>query len=357
MKIAIFTDTYLPTVNGVSYAVKSWKEEMESRGHEVDIVCPAPGDSDEDITFRSFEVPLYEGYYAGYIPPLRKDFSDYDVFYLNSFFMIGYYGYRKAKKNDITLVSIVHTPIEEYLDYVTSWKPGKILLKKVYNYWESRILSASSTGVALSDYMEEHIHSLTDECNIVRLSNGVNTEFFRPVETSDFREKYSITGEKIIGFTGRLSSEKRVEELVKFAERFEGEVIIGGDGPCREECERLVEKGNVRFLGFLDREDLPAFYSSIDAFIFPSRAENDPLTVLEANACGTPVIGADAAGLKDSISEGENGYLYSPGDLNDLGEKLEKAYSEIENISDSSLEFARRKSIASTVDDLLELAE
>lgn len=357
MKIAIFTDTYLPTVNGVSYAVKSWKDEMESRGHEVDVVCPAPGDSKEDITFRSFEVPMYEGYYAGYLPPLRKDFSEYDVFYLNSFFMIGYYGYRKALKNNIPLVSIVHTPIEEYMDYVTSWEPGKNFLGKIYNHWESKILSASTTGVALSDYMENHIKNLTDECEVVRLSNGVNTDFFRPKETQEFREKHGINGEKVIGFTGRLSSEKRVDELVRFAENFNGEVIIGGDGPCREKCEELVEKGNVRFLGFLDREELPAFYSCIDCFVFPSRAENDPLTVLEANACGTPVIGADAAGLKDSISEGVNGYLYRPGDLEDLDEKLQKAYRSLGEISESSLEYARKKSISSTVDDLLELTD
>lgn len=357
MKIAIFTDTYLPTVNGVSYAVNSWKEEMERRGHEVEVVCPAPGNSPEDITFKSLQIPFYEGYYAGFFPPLQNDFSDYDIIYINSFFTIGSYGYRKARKNNIKIISIVHTPIEEYIEYLTSFKPLKHLIKGVYHKWEGRILSNSNARVALSGYMEEHIREVTDGCNVKRLSNGVNTEFFEPKDSVNFKEKFSISSDKIIGFTGRLSSEKRVDELIKVAKKFEGEVIIGGDGPYRDKYEEMVESDNVRFLGFLDREDLPGFYSSLDAFVFPSRAENDPLTVLEANACGTPVIGADAAGMTDSIKNGENGYLYGPGNIESLEKKLDKVYQNLDNFSDSTVSFAGEKSISSTVDDLLELAE
>lgn len=356
MKIAIFTDTYLPTVNGVSYAVKSWKEELESRGHEVDVVCPSPGEGSEEITFRSFEIPFYDGYYAGYIPP-RRDFSNYDVFYINSFFTVGSYGYRKAVKNDVKIVSIVHTPIEEYIDYLTSFKPLKYLIKTLYHKWEGRILSNSHAAVALSEYMENHINELTDSCKVKRLSNGVNTEFFEPKNEEQFKKKFNIKSEKIIGFTGRLSSEKRVDELIKFAKRFDGEIIIGGDGPYRERYEEMVDSENIKFLGFLDREDLPGFYSSLDAFIFPSRAENDPLTVLEANACGTPVIGANAAGMTDSIIEEENGYLYEPGDIDSLEKKLEKAYQNLGYLSESTVSFANKKSISNTVDDLIELVE
>lgn len=352
MKIAIFTDTYIPTINGVSYAVESWKEEMERRGHEVTVVCPAPGGSESNATFKSFEIPFYEGYYAGYYPP-HHDFSDYDVVHVNSFFTIGYYGYRMAKKNNLKVVSTVHTPIDEYIDYVTQIDTLQKILSGIYNRWEAYLLKRADVKIALSDYMEERIEKVT-EAQAKRLTNGVDTDLFQPRDFEDFRRKHDIESEKVIGYTGRLSSEKRVEELIEFSEEFEGEVIIGGDGPQRDRYEQLADSKNVTFLGFLEREELPKFYSLLDIFVFPSRVENDPLTVLEANACGTPVVGANAAGLKDSVKDNLNGYLYSPGDIDDLGEKIEKSYRNLESLKKGSIEEAEKNSISRTVDKLLQ---
>ncbi|MFB6241429.1 MAG: glycosyltransferase [Candidatus Nanosalina sp.] len=354
MKIAIFTDTYLPTINGVSYAIESWKDELEKRGHEVTVVCPDADGAPSEATFKSIEIPFYEGYYAGFYPPTDHDFSDYDAVHVNSFFTVGYYGYRVAKKNNLKIISTVHTPIDEYLDYVTQLKPVQKLISRVYNRWEARLLKKADVRIALSEYMKNRIEEVTGEKDARRLTNGVNTNFFRPKDTTKFREKHGIEGKKIIGYAGRLSSEKRVQELIEFAEKFEGKVLIGGDGPYREKLESQVETDNVRFLGFIDREELPAFYSILDIMVFPSRVENDPLTVLEANACGTPVVGADAAGLKDSIEEGKNGYLFDPRNMEDLENSVEKSYSNLQDLNQSSIKKAEENSISNTVDKLLE---
>lgn len=354
MKIALFTDTYLPTVNGVSYAVESWKEELERRGHSVTVFCPAPGRDDSDATFKSFEIPFYDGYHAAYYPP-ENDISDFDAIHINSFFLVGYWGYRAARKHNLKLVSVVHTPIKEYLNYVTGSKTLQRIIGRLYQVWESRMLKRSDTCIALSDHMESHIEEMTGRDDVERLTNGVNTRFFHPQKTDSFRERYDVKSQKVIGYTGRLSSEKRVGELIEFAEQFEGEVLIGGDGPQRDKLEQKVESENVKFLGFLDREELPEFYSVIDLFVFPSRVENDPLTVLESTACGTPVIGADAAGLKDSIQEGKNGYLYEPGDIGDLADKIGKGYGNLPELSKGALRHSKKNSIAKTVDRLIEL--
>jgi len=352
MKIAIFTDTYLPTINGISYATKNWKEELERRGHEVDIVCPEAKECPSNKTFKSFEIPFYKNYYAGYYPP-GEDFSDYDIIHLNSFFTVGFYGYLVAKRNDIRLVSVVHTPIEEYTEYVTSIKPIQNILGSAYKRFESFILKRSDVRIGLSDYMEERIESITGKDDIKRLNNGVNTKFFKPVEDKAFRGKHGIESEKIVGYLGRLSSEKRVDELIRFGEKYEMNVLIGGDGPHKDKLESMSSSDKTRFLGFVERDEIPSFYSVIDLMIFPSTVENDPLTVLEANACGTPVIGAEAAGLKDSIKEGINGYLYDPENLEDLKEKVEEAFDELPKLSKSSIEEAESNSISKTVDDLL----
>lgn len=354
MKIAIFTDTYLPTVNGVSYAIESWKEELEREGHEVDIFCPKAG-KDGEYRCKSVPIPFYEGYHTAISPPFKHDFSDYDAVQINSFFLLGYYGYRVAQKNDIPLMSVVHTPITEYMDYVTNLGSLQNILSLSYEKWEGRILEGSNIRVALSDYMETHIKDATEGKDVERLTNGVNTLFFSPHKTAEFRERYDLESKRVIGYTGRLSSEKRVEELIKFGEEFDGEILIGGDGPERENYENLAETDNIKFLGFMDREELPEFYSTVDIFVFPSRVENDPLTVLESNACGTPVVGADAAGLKNAIDEGKNGYRYDPGNLEDMNKKIEEAYSNLESLHRGSLRCAGKRSVRKTAERFIEL--
>lgn len=354
MKIAIFTDTYLPTINGVSYATQGWKKELEQRGHEVTVICPNADDCPSDVTFKSVEIPFYENYYMGLYPPRDHDFSDYDAVHLNSFFTVGYYGYRVAAKNDIKIISSVHTPIEEYTNYLTSFKPLQKAFNWMYGHWESYLLNKSDVMVALSDYMKNRIESETSGGEARQLSNGVDTNFFQPKDTEKFKREYNIEDKKVIGYSGRLSSEKRIDELIEFAENFNGEVLIGGDGPYREEYEKLAKADNIQFLGFLEREKLPIFYSALDLFIFPSRVENDPLTVLEANACGTPVIGADAAGLQDSVKTGKNGFLYKPGSIKSLKQEVEKGYSNLESLEKGSTELSHERSITKTVDKLIE---
>ena len=354
MRIAIFTDTYLPTVNGVSYAVESWKNELERNGHKVDVFCPE-ADEDGDCRCRSVRIPFYEGYHTAIAPPLSHDFSKYDAVQINSFFMLGYYGYRVAQKHDIPLMSVVHTPISEYMDYVTEIGPLNNLLSGIYKEWEGRILEKSDIRLALSDYMEEHIKRVTNGKDVERLTNGVNTVFFSPEKTDNFRKRYDITSDKVIGYTGRLSSEKRVDELIEFGNNFEGEILIGGNGPEKEKYEGLAETDNISFLGFMDRDELPEFYSTVDIFVFPSRVENDPLTVLESNACGTPVVGADAAGLKNSIKNGRNGYRYEPGNLEDMKKKIEKRYQNMKTLNKGSLECASERSVRKTAERFVKL--
>lgn len=351
VKVALFTDTYLPTINGITYAVQGWKRELESRGHEATVFCPSPGGEDTNVTFPAVNFPFYEGFRAAIWPPWRHDMSQYDAVHINSFFLVGYWGYRAARRHDLPLVSMVHTPIHEYLDYVTSVGALQRLGARLYRRWEARLLARSDVRVAPSAFMQDYVEEVAGDCRL--LTNGVDTEFFQPTDADAFRERHGIHADRIVGYTGRLGSEKRVEELVEFAERFDGEVVVGGDGPYREEYEEIAGD-NVRFLGFVPREELPAFYSLLDLFVIPSRVENDPLTVLEANACGTPVVGADAAGLTDSVVEGENGLRYEPGSIDDLARAVEEGYDDLAALSEGAVASAEEQSISRTVDRLIE---
>jgi len=88
-----------------------------------------------------------------------------------------------------------------------------------------------------------------------------------------------------------------------------------------------------------------AFYTCLDVFVFPSQAETQGLVALEAMACGTPVVGADALALKDTIQEGMNGYLYECGNRKDLLDKIKKAYNNRDKLSKSSKEYVQEHSV------------
>jgi len=108
-------------------------------------------------------------------------------------------------------------------------------------------------------------------------------------------------------------------------------------------------------LGFFPREDLIGFYSLIDLFIMPSTAETEGLVVLEANACGTPAVGANAMALKSTIKNGVNGYHYEPGNIEDLDKGVKKSYKDIKKLQKTSKEWIAERSVAKTAKKLVKI--
>jgi glycosyltransferase involved in cell wall biosynthesis len=355
MKIALFTETYLPNIDGVGYTLKNWKEQLEERGHEVTIICPSPLGSADEVQMPSFEAPIYQGYHAALPFPVDHDFSDYDIIHINGPFGAGLYGSYLAKKHDIPLIATMHTPGEEYLEYVSKIQPIMKLGSKIYKGHESYVMNqcdvCTTPTAAFRDELQDQV-----DLNLRVLSNGVDTEFFHPQDADAFRERYDITADKVIGYTGRLGREKHLEDLISIADDFDGEIIIGGEGPMKPEYEAMAANmDNVTFLGFLDRDELPEFYNTIDIFIFPSCAETEGIVALEANACGTPVVGADAKGLRSTIKNGINGLRYEPGNADDLMNSINKTYDDMDRLKEGSLEHAADKSMSATIERLLAL--
>ena len=131
-------------------------------------------------------------------------------------------------------------------------------------------------------------------------------------------------------------------------------VVFGGDGPARGDLMARAEglDADVRFLGFLDREELPAFYSALDAFLFPSPVETQGLVALEANACGTPVVGVDSGALAETVDEGETGYRFPRDDPAAFRDAIRRTLSERETLSAACLERRDATSVEHAVDRL-----
>lgn len=361
--VAAFTDTYLPTVNGVTYTVKTWSDRWEARGGRMDIVYPGSPDHDPDdgeYPVGSLPLPFYSGFRVG-TPRIPDDIVDPDVVHAHTPFSLGLAALRLARDRDVPLVATYHTPTAEYTNYFTDYEPLREGLASVSQRYERWFLNRADAVIVPSETTGTH---LTDELEIdvqpTVVSNGVDVERFRPVDTHEFCKRYELQGEgTLVGYTGRHGHEKSLPDILTACEKLDRAVtvVFGGDGPARERLEREVRERDLdaRFLGFLDRDELAAFYTTLDAFLFPSPVETQGLVALESFACGTPVVAVDSGALSDTVEEGVTGYHYQKGDIDGFTAAIERTLDEREALREGCLDRREQFSVESSVDRLAEL--
>ncbi|WP_436348788.1 glycosyltransferase [Natronorubrum sp. FCH18a] len=310
MKIGFFTDSYFPEIDGVTYTIKLWREELERDGHEVYVVYP-DGDydpGDREIPVKSVSNPFYPGYR---IPLFRRPSTlpELDVVHCHGPAPVGILGRYYARTHNLPAVYTHHTPLEEYFHQNVKFESIAHALGKLYMPLENAFLRSFDTVTASTERIDRDVEH-------VPLPVGINMEFFQPTGKGWYPDR------TVIGYSGRLSMEKNVGEILRVAERLpEYDFVIVGDGPYRNRLKRDAPD-NVAIRGFLPREELPIFYSSIDAFVTASTADTLGLSTLEANACGTPVAATDAPPFDRTINT-ENGERFEYGDLEAMVDAVE----------------------------------
>jgi glycosyltransferase involved in cell wall biosynthesis len=358
--VAAFTDTYLPTINGVTYTVKSWRECWEKRGHEMDIVYPAASEYHSgagEYPVRSVPFPFYEGFRIG-VPRVPEEVTDADLVHSHTPFCVGVSGLRLSRAHDVPLVASYHTPTTEYAEYISVNGAIKRTVRRCAASYERWFLDQADLVVAPSERTRRHVlEEVGVDTRVEVVPNGVDIDRFKSVDTAAFRERYDLGDGPLVGYTGRHGYEKCLPDIIAAADGMDATVVFGGDGPAREDLEARASRADVdvRFLGFLDREELPAFYSTLDVFAFPSPVETQGLVALEANACGTPVVGVDSGALSDTIEDGVTGYHYPQGDIAAFGAGIERALDERDRLSQSCLDQREQLSVEHSVDRLEEL--
>jgi glycosyltransferase involved in cell wall biosynthesis len=357
--VVAFTDTYLPTVNGVTYTIKTWRERWERRGGRMDVVFPRTADHDPDpgeYPVRSVAFPFYDGFrVAAPRVPRRVRRGDVDVVHSHTPFSLGLAGLRLASRRELPFVASYHTPTAEYADYLTSNPRLERGIESMSTRYERWFLSRADAVIVPSAETRDRLTALGVDADVTVVQNGVDVDRFAPVDPTAFRARHGLRGETLVGYTGRHGFEKRLPDIVRAADGLDDVTLVfGGDGPARESVKRLADERDVdaRFFGFLPREELPAFYSALDAFAFPSPVETQGLVALEAIACGTPVVGVREGALRDTIDDGVTGYHYEPGDIDGFRAGIRRALDEYESLRENCL--ARRDpiSVERAVDDL-----
>jgi glycosyltransferase involved in cell wall biosynthesis len=349
-RVAAFTDTYLPTVNGVTYTVRTWRDRWERRGGRMDVVYP-DGDHDpatSEHPVRSVAFPFYDGFRVG-VPAVPEAIRRVDLVHSHTPFGVGLGGLRLARRLDAPLVASYHTPSGEYAEYLSVNGTVERAVRRGATAYERWFLDRAAVVVVPSPETGRHVReSVGVDTAVEVVQNGVDTDVFRPVDGTPFRRRHGLPDGPLVGYTGRHGYEKHLHLLLDAVDGMERAptVVFGGDGPAREDLERSAADvdADVRFLGFLPREELPAFYSALDAFAFPSPVETQGLVALEANACGTPVAGVDASALSDTVVDGENGYTAPAGDVEGFRAAIARTLDDRERLRERCL--ARREEVS-----------
>jgi len=238
--------------------------------------------------------------------------------------VLGLGGIWLAKTKGYPLVASYHTHLPKYLEHYGLGMLEPVLwelLKAAHNQAQLNLCTSTAMVAELSEKGIQHT---------ALWQRGVDTELFRPALRSDAMRQRLLNGRSDTGqlllYIGRLSAEKQIERIRPVLDALpEARLALVGDGPHRQQLERLFEGTATTFVGYLAGEELASAYASGDAFLFPSSTETLGLVLLEAMAAGCPVVGANRGGIPDIVNDGENGCLYDPdqpGSLVDAVQRL-----------------------------------
>ncbi len=326
MKIAFFTETFLPKVDGIVTRLTKTIEYLVKNGDDVIVFCPEGSPNSykgaKIVGVAAVPLPLYPelklGLPGATVSEALEAFQP-DLIHVVNPAVLGLGGIWLAKTNNIPLIASYHTHLPKYLEHY-----GMGMLEPLL--WE--LLKAAHNQALLNLCTSTAMVNELESKGIRRTAlwqRGVDTNSFKPeYRNQTMRKKllgdYPDTGSLLI-YVGRLSAEKQIERIKPVLEKIpEASLALVGDGPYRNQLEKIFENTKTNFIGYLAGEELASAYASGDIFLFPSSTETLGLVLLEAMAAGCPVIGANKGGIPDIINDGINGCLYDP-DEEDNGEE------------------------------------
>ncbi len=335
MRIAVFSDTVFPQINGVSRVLAKYLEYMDDKNIEYMLFVPekkSANDKDNIIHLGGRKFFLYPEIKLA-LPRYSKisaylDAFQPDMIHLLTPFSLGLAGLRYARARIIPLVSSYHTNFDQYLDYYGMpflLKPTHKYLQWFHSFSQINFCPSRATLAELSDLGIK---------NLEVCPNGVDLEEFSPAYRNS-ATRQSLLGENekpILLYVGRIAPEKNLEVLIKAVSILNDreapfKLVLVGDGPSRQKWEN-INIDNVAFLGYKSGRALQEIYASADLFVFPSTTETFGNVILEAMASGLPVVAARAGGVQDNLIDMYNGLSFQPGDPYDMAQAIHQLLSE-----------------------------
>lgn len=319
MRIALFTETFLPKIDGIVTRLRHTVEHLQRNGDKVLIFSPDYGLREykgaKIYGVEGFPLPMYpELKMAVPRPSIGRELEEFqpDIVHVVNPAILGLGGIYYAKAMKIPLVASYHTHLPQYLQhYGLGMLEGFLweLLKAAHNQAQLNLC----TSMAMVEELRNHGIERVD-----LWQRGVDTETFHPdLANLEMRSRLSQghPDKPLLLYVGRLGAEKEIDRIKPVLEAIpDARLALVGDGPHREALEKHFAGTPTNFVGYLKGKELGSAYACADAFIFPSRTETLGLVLLEAMAAGCPVVAARSGGIPDIVTDGVNGYLFDPTD-------------------------------------------
>lgn len=374
MKIAMFTDSYYPAVDGVVTSLSTVSRELERIGHEVFIFAPEPsnGEKVQDITkggtffFRSFRFRHYPQYRSAFLPSNENRILKrlgVDIIHTHGMTFMGLKGLSAGRHFGVPVATTYHTIMHEAADYYNPLPlPSNFMVNFAVRWARFFLNRLDAVVVPTRPILEELVRLAPRMPYTAVIPTGVDTNRFRPTKGAGWvREKYGLDGSPLLLYVGRVAHEKNIESIIRNMPHISdrsAKLMIVGDGPARKHLEREVHSLNlenrVLFTGFIPDSMLVDYYSVADVFISASKFETQGLSMLEAMSCGKPVVSINYRAVTDFIVDGENGFLYDEFS-NNMPEMIDRALSSDTPIRKNARRTAERYSKEKTAKSLSDL--
>lgn len=329
LRVAMFTNNYLPFIGGVSLSIDRLCQGLVRQGSVVKVFAPtysqSPAVKDDETVFRCPSLlharwaffPIVN-IFSRKIEVAFKQFGC-DLVHVHHPFWLGKRGMRLAGKSDIPVILTYHTRLERYTHYFPF--PGTVLKNLVAHFLIKRFANHCDAIITPTLSTEEYLRNLGVSALIETIPTGINLEDYAQwsqPQVQALRSQYTASGERLLLCVSRMAKEKNLDFLlaglakVKARTQTPFKCLLVGDGPERERLEKkVVEMGmqeQIMFAGSVSPQGVAGCYLAADLFVFASTSETQGMVLLEAMAGGCPVVAVRASGVYDVVKDDYNGF-------------------------------------------------
>jgi 1,2-diacylglycerol 3-alpha-glucosyltransferase len=351
MEIAFFSESYLPTKDGVAMVVSSLARALKRAGHGVRVFAPNPvhGSRSEHVEVdgipvvqvRSLPVPLYPEYRWALFPfnQMRGEHlrEEVDVIHLHTAGIMGSAAFLAARHFDKPLVGTFHTDVWAMRG---SFPPNLLvqLFFRAARWYSLGTYYRCDVTTAPTEHAKEELVRASRKPfhrPVEIVPNGIEVERFHPhIDRPDWRARCGLPEVPLVTYLGRLTQDKGVHRFLdavsSLSPRADFSAVVGGAGPEEARVRERIRTdptlaGRVRFLGPVAEEEKPALLSQTDVFVLPSTSDTASIALLEAMACGASCVASDVGGPAELVDDGVTGRLVPvlrpgalPGAIGDL---------------------------------------
>ena len=328
LRIAMFTNNYLPFVGGVPLSIERLRRGLDALGDRVLVIAPSYRKQPAHEP-RVLRVPSLlamgekrEFRLANiFLPRIRRQVKAFrpDIIHLHHPFWLGSLGLLLARTLSVPAVYTYHTRLEHYAHFVPL--PGLLFRNLISHSLVKRFANRCDAVIVPTYSGEEYLRMIGVKTPVFVQPTGIEYARYQAVtrdQVQALRAHLGLKGQKVLISVSRLSNEKNIDFMIEAVAslrrqtRVPFRVLMIGDGHQRERLQRRINALGLHdtfvLTGTVAPEDMATWYRMGDAFVFASKSETQGMVILEAMAAGLPVVAVRSSGIDDVVREGFNGF-------------------------------------------------